>query len=151
VCGSKQLKPTLVPGGRDSLLCESCKAEWHLIIGLGGLKWAELERESENGEGKALIGKRYEKGQWQKLAEKIMSTKIAVPITREVNRIIREKEIIKEKEVIVKIRRPYCKNPYDETLDKCPYCGARAYPQRRWKPITFIFEPMVLILLDGLE
>jgi hypothetical protein len=37
-----------------------------------------------------------------------------------------EKEIIREKEVIVKIRCPYCKNPYNETLDKCPYCGARA-------------------------
>lgn len=36
------------------------------------------------------------------------------------------KEIIKEKQVIVKIRCQYCKNPYDETLDKCPHCGARA-------------------------
>jgi len=37
-----------------------------------------------------------------------------------------EKDIIREKEVIVKIRCPYCKNLYNETLDKCPYCGARA-------------------------
>ncbi len=35
------------------------------------------------------------------------------------------KEIIKEKQVIVKIRCPYCKNLYEETLDKCPHCGAR--------------------------
>lgn len=42
------------------------------------------------------------------------------------NILTREKEIIREKEVIVKIRCPYCKNPYPETLDKCPYCGARA-------------------------
>jgi tRNA(Ile2) C34 agmatinyltransferase TiaS len=34
------------------------------------------------------------------------------------------KEIIKEKQVIVKIRCPYCKNLYEETYDKCPYCGA---------------------------
>jgi len=29
------------------------------------------------------------------------------------------------KEVIVKTRCRYCGTPYDETLDKCPYCGAR--------------------------
>jgi hypothetical protein len=33
------------------------------------------------------------------------------------------KEIIKEKTVIVKVRCPYCRNLYDEALDKCPYCG----------------------------
>ena len=37
--------------------------------------------------------------------------------------IMREKEIIREKEVIVKIRCRYCKNLYEETLDKCPHCG----------------------------
>jgi hypothetical protein len=36
----------------------------------------------------------------------------------------RAKEIVKEKEVIVKIRCSYCHNLYDETLDKCPHCGA---------------------------
>lgn len=35
--------------------------------------------------------------------------------------VVREKEIIRE---IVKIRCPYCKNLYDEQLDKCPNCGA---------------------------
>ncbi len=33
------------------------------------------------------------------------------------------KEIIKEKQVIVKIRCPYCKNLYEETYDRCPHCG----------------------------
>jgi rubrerythrin len=37
----------------------------------------------------------------------------------------REKEIIREKEVIIKIRCEYCKRPFDETLDACPSCGAR--------------------------
>lgn len=37
----------------------------------------------------------------------------------------REKEIIREKEVIVKIRCPYCRGTYDETLDECPHCGAK--------------------------
>ncbi len=43
------------------------------------------------------------------------------PDTRQ--QFIRE-EVVK-KEVIVKIRCSYCGNQFDETLDKCPYCGAR--------------------------
>jgi hypothetical protein len=37
----------------------------------------------------------------------------------------RVKEIIREKQVIVKIRCSYCKNTYDETLDRCPNCGGK--------------------------
>jgi hypothetical protein len=33
------------------------------------------------------------------------------------------KEIIKEIQVVVKVRCPYCLKLYDETLDKCPHCG----------------------------
>lgn len=33
------------------------------------------------------------------------------------------KEITKE--VIVKVRCPYCKNTYHESLDNCPHCGAK--------------------------
>jgi hypothetical protein len=36
--------------------------------------------------------------------------------------IITQKEIIHE---VVKIRCPYCKGLYDETLDTCPHCGAK--------------------------
>lgn len=38
---------------------------------------------------------------------------------------VREKEIIREKEVIVKVKCPYCQGLYNETLDKCPRCGAK--------------------------
>ena len=41
-----------------------------------------------------------------------------------VKEIKREKEVIREK-VVVKIRCRYCGNPYNETLDECPHCGAR--------------------------
>lgn len=37
-----------------------------------------------------------------------------------------EKEIIREKEVIVKIRCPYCHGLYDETRNSCPHCGGHA-------------------------
>ncbi len=126
LCGSKKLMAKLISGGKDTLSCESCKAQWHLIIGISGLKWAELEHAPENGEGKVYLGKRYEKGQWQKLAEKLMKANITTPTAREVNQIVREKEIIREKEVIVKIRCPYCKNLYNEILDKCPNCGGHS-------------------------
>ncbi|HEY9753576.1 MAG TPA: hypothetical protein V6C97_00290 [Oculatellaceae cyanobacterium] len=36
----------------------------------------------------------------------------------------KEKEIIREKQVIVKVRCEYCRQAFDETLDKCPNCGA---------------------------
>ena len=36
-----------------------------------------------------------------------------------------ERMITKEKEVIVKIRCPYCRGLFDETLDSCSHCGAR--------------------------
>jgi large-conductance mechanosensitive channel len=36
--------------------------------------------------------------------------------------VVTQKEIIRE---VVKIRCPYCKGLYDETLDTCPHCGAK--------------------------
>lgn len=46
------------------------------------------------------------------------------PVVGEEKAVI-EKEIVREKEVIVKIRCPYCHGVYDETLDECPHCGAK--------------------------
>ena len=62
-----------------------------------------------------------EKHKTERLFEELKSRigAIEVPLVEE------EKEIIKEKEVIVKIRCPYCHNLYDGTLDKCPHCGAK--------------------------
>ncbi len=34
-------------------------------------------------------------------------------------------EEMAKKEVIVKVRCSYCGNQFDETLDKCPHCGAK--------------------------
>jgi hypothetical protein len=46
------------------------------------------------------------------------------PIAKEAQE-YEKKEIIRMKEVIVKIRCPYCQSLYDETLDVCPRCGAK--------------------------
>jgi hypothetical protein len=37
----------------------------------------------------------------------------------------REKEIIREKEVIIKVKCPYCGKLYNETFDVCPHCGGK--------------------------
>jgi hypothetical protein len=86
----------------------------------------QRERLSEKGEGKKLVGQRLEKEKWQKMAKNFLCSQSQIPVVREVNQILREKEIIKQTEVIVKIRCSYCKTPYNETLDRCPNCGARA-------------------------
>lgn len=39
------------------------------------------------------------------------------------HQIIREKEIIREKQVTIKVRCRYCKGAYNEELDCCPHCG----------------------------
>ncbi len=40
ICGNTQMTVNLVSLGRDTLLCDSCKAVWHVHIGLTGFKWA---------------------------------------------------------------------------------------------------------------
>jgi NADH pyrophosphatase NudC (nudix superfamily) len=47
------------------------------------------------------------------------------------------KEIIKEKQVIVKVRCEYCGNLYDESLDKCSTCGGRASGKRQPEQANF--------------
>lgn len=55
---------------------------------------------------------------------------IAKPIVTKEKEMITE-EVVKEKEVIIKIRCPYClnayycQNTYNKELDKCPHCGRK--------------------------
>jgi DNA-directed RNA polymerase subunit RPC12/RpoP len=57
------------------------------------------------------------------MVEKFKSRVGATEITQDQQVVI--KEIIKESQVVVKIRCPYCANLYDESLDKCPHCGGK--------------------------
>jgi len=130
LCGSDNLKPHFIQGGRDTLTCENCEAKWHLHVGLTGLKWAELDLVSKDKKGLQLLGKRLDKKEWRNMATEIQRTMprpniSKKPIEDERKSTLKEKEIIREKEVIVKIRCSYCHNLHDETLDKCPYCGAK--------------------------
>lgn len=51
--------------------------------------------------------------------------------------LVNVKEIIKEKQVIVKVRCEYCGNLYDECLDKCSTCGAHGLGKGQSKQNNF--------------
>jgi mRNA-degrading endonuclease RelE of RelBE toxin-antitoxin system len=66
-----------VDGSKDTLSCYGCGAKWHLYIGLTGLKWAELDLESEDAKGAELLGKKLDKNEWLKMAQSILEKKCA--------------------------------------------------------------------------
>lgn len=70
ICGNTQLTVNLVSMGRDTLMCNSCKAVWHVHIGLTGLKWAELDLNSQDGRGREFFGKRFNSEEIRRLAQK---------------------------------------------------------------------------------
>jgi hypothetical protein len=49
----------------------------------------------------------------------------STPQIQETSQHTNAKEIIHEKEIIVKIRCQYCGNTFNEELDQCPVCGAK--------------------------
>lgn len=90
------------------------------------LKWSypDYKHEIETNSGLTRIlwqrnaSKAYEKA--VTLVEELKSRIGATEITEGETSV---KEIIKETQVIVKIRCRYCSQLYDEALDKCPHCG----------------------------
>ena len=125
LCGSPKITPHLINGGRDTLYCDSCGARWHLYVGLTGLKWAELELESDTGTGRELLGKRIQKEQWKNMAHEARRRHPhdVMPPPLPQHTTIKEKEtIIKE---IVMIPCKYCGALMPQTSTFCPNCGAR--------------------------
>jgi len=125
ICYSKRIQVQLISGGRDTISCENCNASWHIYVGFTGFKWGELETEASDGRGRNFLGKRMEGKEWRKIAlegrRTLPSDQLAV-IDRPKSELV--KEVIKEKEVIVKVRCQFCHKLYDETLNTCPNCGA---------------------------
>lgn len=127
ICGSNEITVHLIHLGRDTLSCQTCKALWHLNYSIT-FKWAELEVAAADGKGSDLLGKRLKPSEWLKMAQnarKILPRADQPSRTKDKEVVTKEKEIVREKEVIVKVRCSYCHNPYDETLDTCPHCGAK--------------------------
>jgi hypothetical protein len=112
------LKVHLTVGERDTLTCNICGAKWHVyIVPFGGFQWAELDSAAKDGKGQEFCFRRLDKKEILSLTQNVshdQNTKSVVT-----------KEIIKEKEVVTKIRCNYCKGAYNEILDTCPHCGAK--------------------------
>jgi hypothetical protein len=108
----------LTTGERDTLTCNICGSKWHLyIVPFSGFQWAELDSTAKDGRGKELSGRRLDK------KEILLMTQNAS--RHQDNSSVATKEIIKEKEVVTRIRCPYCHGAYNEILDNCPHCGAK--------------------------
>ena len=111
-------KVHLTAGGKDTLTCNICGAEWHLyIVPFTGFQWAELESTATDGRGQELFSKRLNKKEILSITQNANQEQISQSAVT--------KEIIKEKEIVTKIRCPYCRGSYVETLDKCPHCGGK--------------------------
>ena len=116
--------------GKDFASCLDCGAKWHIYLKKGRdhtleMTWAMLIEDGIDGKGKAYLGKKYDSSIWKRWS---LKAKRKIASTREIEKPsveIKEKEVVKEKEVIVKIRCPYCHNLYNESLDKCPHCGGK--------------------------
>jgi hypothetical protein len=103
-------------GEQDTLICRMCGAKWDLyIMPLRGLEWAELISTAQDGRGKEFLGKKLSKKEIRTITQKEDSEQNKATF----------KEIIKEKEVITRVRCHYCHSSFDESLDKCPNCGAK--------------------------
>jgi len=128
-CSEKSVEIQHDRTNRDLALCNVCGALWHIYVSqlTFEMRWAELIQIGAK-DGAELLGIQHKPEFWRDMAlkkswtKKKMETdttnKTAVTANHTTIR-----EITKEKEVIVKIRCSYCHKTYDETSDKCPYCG----------------------------
>jgi len=121
LCGSVSMEFDVEFGRKlDFIHCLNCQAKWEV-------DWKGEDYEIEyiklvevkNVEQIKLKGKEHIPKFWLAMANKLESVP-KVEVGKETQKI---KEIIREKEVIVKIRCPYCGFTFNEHLDKCPNCG----------------------------
>jgi hypothetical protein len=114
--------------GEDSATCSSCGAKWHLYHSLltEKMQWAELEKVGSKG-GENLLGVKHKPEFWMKMF--LGNLKQRGKLKKEDAEKTITQQTVKEKEVIVKARCPFCHTFYDETLNTCPNCGALAVKQ----------------------
>ncbi|MGB8779363.1 MAG: hypothetical protein WCD81_01795 [Candidatus Bathyarchaeia archaeon] len=109
-------------GTPSYLTCTACGARWNLHWFFGKLTGAVLVQDSMKGIGAHLLHKNYPTDFWRKMG--LEGRKDLPPPSTEMTA-AKEKEIITQTKVIVKVKCPYCTNLYDETLDRCPHCGGK--------------------------
>ena len=114
---------------RDYIICSSCHARWHLNFA-EGLKWAELIEAGTEDKGREYHLTKQKPAFWYDMIKEKPAKKTDIPpqVIRtyaQPSVIVREKEIVRKTQVIVKIKCQYCGKRYDETLDVCPHCGGK--------------------------
>lgn len=108
----------LTAGDKDTLACNICGAKWNLyIVPFRGLEWAELDLIAKDGNGQELLAKRLGKHEILEITSRERDNQKKQSVIT--------KEIIKEKEIVTKVRCTYCHGTYNELLDSCPHCGAK--------------------------
>jgi len=119
LCGGDEIEIDIAFGRRfDYVFCLDCKAKWEadwkgedFLI-----EYVKLLEIDANMEGRSYLKKEFPPDFWRKMAlrrQKIKPSKEAIVA----------KEVIKE--IVVKVRCPYCGGLYDEIKDRCPHCGGK--------------------------
>jgi hypothetical protein len=104
----------LTLGERDTLACNICGAKWHLyIVPFSGFQWAELDSPAKDRRGEEFLNRRLDKKEILSITQNADHYQNSQSVST--------KEIIKEKEVVTKLRCLYCHGAYNEVLDKCPH------------------------------
>jgi len=117
LCGSKSLEFDIEYGRvHDFIYCLGCNARWEIDWKGENFKIESITLvEVRDVEKYGLKRGKHSPEFWRRMA---LQAKEGQPIAK-------EKEVIREKEVIVKVRCPYCGKLYNEVLDVCPHCGGK--------------------------
>jgi ribosomal protein L32 len=100
---------------KSHVVCKECGARWLLLADLFDyVKGAQLVLAGVDEKGADLLQVEHPLGFWQRLA--------LLGLKEKQEKVIKEREVIVKE--IVKIRCSYCHKLYDESLSKCPNCGA---------------------------
>jgi transposase-like protein len=118
----EQDKLSYLMGTPSYLSCKACGARWNLHWLLSKLTGAVLVQDGMKGTGAHLLHKKYPMDFWRRMG---LEGRKNLPSPPTEMKPAKEKEIITQTKVIVKVKCPYCRNLYDETLDKCPNCGGK--------------------------
>jgi hypothetical protein len=117
LCGSKTLGFDVEYGrSLDYIYCWGCNAKWEIDwkgedLRIESITLVEVGNTDKNG----LKGVKQSPEFWRRM----------VLQAKEVEAITKEKEVIREKEVIIRVRCAYCGTLYNEVLDVCPHCGGK--------------------------
>jgi DNA-directed RNA polymerase subunit RPC12/RpoP len=117
LCGSKLLEFDVEYGSmQDYIYCLECNAKWEIDWKGENFKIEYIILvETGDTEKYGLKGEKHSPEFWQQMASQ----------TKETQPNAKEKEVIRETQIIIKIRCQYCGKLYDEALDVCPNCGAK--------------------------